>query len=65
MMKQAINRCFNDPEVTAILIDPLASNVVAIRFYERLGFQFVEERTFDTSDCKVYQLTRELWPTMS
>ncbi|WOK04306.1 GNAT family N-acetyltransferase [Imperialibacter roseus] len=65
MMKQAINRCFDHPEVTAILIDPLASNVAAIRFYERLGFQFVEDRAFDTSHCKVYQLTRELWPTIS
>ncbi|MEQ8810378.1 MAG: GNAT family N-acetyltransferase [Imperialibacter sp.] len=64
MMRQAINRCFNDPEVTAILIDPLASNVAAIRFYERLGFQFVEDRIFDTSDCKVYQLTRKHWLTM-
>ena len=64
MMKQAINRCFNDPEIMAILIDPLASNVDAIRFYERLGFQFVEERTFDTSFCKVYRLTREHWATI-
>ncbi len=32
-----------DPAVTGILIDPLASNTRAHRFYERLGFEFVED----------------------
>ena len=30
MMRLAIERCFAPPEVTAILIDPLASNTVAV-----------------------------------
>ena len=59
MMQQAINRCFANPEVTAILIDPLRSNVGAIRFYKRLGFEFVENRKFEDSDCAVYRLERE------
>jgi len=59
MMKQAIKRCFNDPEVTAILIDPLVSNIDAIRFYKRLRFKFVERRTFGDTDCEVYKLRRE------
>lgn len=56
MMQQSIARCFADPRVTAILIDPLASNTRAIRFYERLGFTFVEARRFGEDDCLVYRL---------
>ncbi|WP_308737902.1 GNAT family N-acetyltransferase [Nostoc sp. 'Peltigera membranacea cyanobiont' N6] len=37
MMQLALNRCFADPRVTTVLIDPLASNTRAHRFYERLG----------------------------
>lgn len=58
MMQQAIERCFANPQVTAILIDPLESNTGAIRFYERLGFEFVEKRNFEGSDCMVYRLER-------
>jgi aminoglycoside 6'-N-acetyltransferase len=58
MMQQAIARCFAAPEVTAILIDPLASNTRAIRFYERLGFRSVERRWFGADDCLVMRLER-------
>ena len=58
MMKLAIDRCFADPAVTAILIDPLASNTRSHRFYERLGFRFVEPRRFGDDDCFVYRLDR-------
>ncbi|MEM1220171.1 MAG: GNAT family N-acetyltransferase [Bacteroidota bacterium] len=58
MMQQAFQRCFSIPEVQAILIDPLASNIRAHRFYERLGFQFVEKRRFGEDDCYVYRLDR-------
>jgi len=61
MMHLALDYCFADPAVVAILIDPLASNERAHIFYERLGFRFVEYRTFDTSFCKVYKLTRQDW----
>lgn len=61
MMQQAIARCFADPAVTAILIDPLASNTRAHRFYERLGFQFIEARRFGEDDCYVYCLNRANW----
>jgi aminoglycoside 6'-N-acetyltransferase len=44
MMRIAIARCFADPAVDVILIDPLASNTRAIRFYRRLGFKPVEQR---------------------
>lgn len=58
MMRQAIARCFAPPEVTAILIDPLASNTAAHRFYQRLGFRYVERRRFGEDDCFVYRLER-------
>jgi aminoglycoside 6'-N-acetyltransferase len=61
MMKLAIERCFAEPSVKAILIDPLASNTRAHRFYERLGFRPVERRTFGTDDCLVYRLKRGEW----
>ncbi len=58
MMQMAIDRCFANPNVTSILIDPLKSNIKAHRFYERLGFEFVEERSFDETPCLVYELSR-------
>jgi aminoglycoside 6'-N-acetyltransferase len=61
MMRLAIDRCFVDPLVTAILIDPLAVNTRAHRFYERLGFEFVEPRRFGEDDCFVYRLQRVDW----
>lgn len=63
MMQLAINRCFSVPSVNAILIDPLATNVRAHRFYERLGFRFVEQKRLgeDESDCFVFELKREDW----
>jgi aminoglycoside 6'-N-acetyltransferase len=61
MMQLAIARCFADPSVKAILIDPLASNTRAHRFYERFGFQYVESRRFGDDDCYVYRLNRVDW----
>lgn len=65
MMRLAIERCFASPEVTAIIIDPLETNVRAHRFYERLGFQFVEKRTFDEDKCFVYRLERKDWKNIA
>lgn len=61
MMRQAIARCFAATEVSAVIIDPLASNVRARKFYERLGSSFVEYRTFDEDFCAVYSLGRNAW----
>lgn len=61
MMIAAINRCFAEPEVGAIIIDPLVSNTRARRFYERLGFKILEFRSFGDSDCVVYRLERSDW----
>jgi aminoglycoside 6'-N-acetyltransferase len=61
MMRHALERCFADPAVKAVLIDPLASNTRARRFYERLGFRCVERRTFGDDDCFVLRLERSDW----
>ena len=61
MMGLALDGCFADPAVAAVLIDPLASNVRAQRFYARLGFTVVGPRRFGTDDCVVMRLEREAW----
>lgn len=63
MMQQAIELCFADKNITAILIDPLESNTRAIRFYQKLGFKFMENRVFGEDYCAVYQLLRSDWLT--
>lgn len=65
MMKLALARCFADPAVTAVLIDPLSSNTRAHRFYQRLGFKFLEHRRFGDDDCSVYRLDRATWSESS
>ncbi|MGK7895495.1 MAG: GNAT family N-acetyltransferase [Xenococcus sp. (in: cyanobacteria)] len=61
MMQLALVRCFQDPLVTAVLVDPLANNIRAHRFYESLGFKFIERRWFGQDDCFVYRLVRVDW----
>ena len=61
MMRLALGRCFADPRVTAVLIDPLASNERAQGFYRRLGFRPIGRRTFGDDDCLVHELTRQDW----
>ncbi len=58
MMQLAIERCFADPTVTTLLVDPLDSNRRAHCFYERLGFEYVVRRCFGDDSCFVYRLTR-------
>ncbi|MBW4566177.1 MAG: acetyltransferase [Mojavia pulchra JT2-VF2] len=52
MMRLALARCF---------ADPLASNTRVHRFYERLGFKFIEYRRFGDDECFVYRLNRADW----
>ncbi|TXK48067.1 acetyltransferase [Pontibacter qinzhouensis] len=61
MMKLALESCFKNAEVEAVLIDPLKTNEKAHRFYKRLGFEFVEERKFGEDTCFVFRLSREVW----
>ncbi|HRO58957.1 MAG TPA: GNAT family N-acetyltransferase [Burkholderiaceae bacterium] len=61
MMRLALARCFADPSVAAVLIDPLAGNTRAHRFYERCGFRLVGPRRFGDDDCLVFRLDRQEW----
>lgn len=63
MMRLAIAACFQDPAVTAIIIDPLASNTRAHTFYQRLGFrpEGIRELGEDNDICLVHRLTRDAW----
>jgi aminoglycoside 6'-N-acetyltransferase len=61
MMRQALERCFAPPEVTGVLVDPLAADTSAHRFYQRLGFKPVERRRFGQDDCLVHRLDRADW----
>jgi aminoglycoside 6'-N-acetyltransferase len=61
MMRLALDRCFEEREVTDVIIDPLAANTGARRFYERLGFQEVGPRRFGDDDCVVYRIARAAW----
>jgi aminoglycoside 6'-N-acetyltransferase len=58
MMVQALKRCFSCAAVTAVIIDPLVSNIRAIGFYQRLGFRPVEQRRFNDDDCWVHRIDR-------
>jgi aminoglycoside 6'-N-acetyltransferase len=60
IMQLVIARCFSDPEVSGILLDPMESNTRAIRFYERMGFRFVEKRIFGGDAGPVYRLDRSV-----
>lgn len=61
MMRLALQLCFADPAVTAVVIDPLASNARAHAFYRRLGFTPEGRRMFGDDDCLVHRLTRAVW----
>ena len=62
MMTQALDDCFAEPRVTAVVIDPLNSNTDAHRFYARLGFRPVGRRLFNgEDDCLVMRLERADW----
>ncbi|HLT74310.1 MAG TPA: GNAT family N-acetyltransferase [Ohtaekwangia sp.] len=61
MMKLALKRCFDNPNVKEVIIDPLESNTRAHRFYEKLGFRFTEKKQFGSDQCFVFRLNRTDW----
>lgn len=63
MMQQAIARCFADPAIHTVLIDPPPTKTLASRFSNRMGFRFVEKRRYGDDDRAVYQLPRRDWET--
>lgn len=58
MMRLAIEKCFAEPNVTAILIDPLLTNHRAIKFYKKLSFEFIENKFLDGDEVAVMKLER-------
>ncbi len=52
MMRLALARC-RAAGARAVLIDPLARNRSALRFYRRMGFRPVGRRRFGEDDCLV------------
>jgi aminoglycoside 6'-N-acetyltransferase len=61
IMNLALEKCFESKEVVGVIIDPLFDNIRARRFYEKLGFVFVERRPFGPDVCAVYRLNRSEW----
>ena len=61
IMGLALEFCFSDPSIRAVLIDPLITNTRAISFYQSLGFIFLENRWFDQDHCAVHHMTRETY----
>jgi aminoglycoside 6'-N-acetyltransferase len=61
MMRLAFARCFSDPCCQHILIDPMADNFAAHKFYESLGFKPLGPRQFGPDASLVYQLIRADW----
>jgi aminoglycoside 6'-N-acetyltransferase len=65
MMRAALELCFADVRVTGIVIDPLASNARAHKFYRKLGFEPVGRRRFGDDDCLVHALSRYRWEMLA
>ncbi len=59
MMRLALQRCFSDKRVKAVLTDPLETNTKAHGFYGKMGFRFVEKRRIGEDDCWVFRLERD------
>ena len=61
MMRQALQRCFDASGTQRVVVDPLAANTRAHRFYRRFGFRPLERRRLGTDECLVHALTRAAW----
>jgi len=59
IMNLVIDRCFQETTTVQVLVDPLKSNIKAQRFYNRLGFTFLEEKVLDGQTCSILHLERE------
>lgn len=53
IMNLIFKRCFLDDQAEAIWVDPLKSNLKAINFYQKNGFESIEERVFEKELCLV------------
>lgn len=61
MMEQALSSYGfgkDDLVVEAVLVDPMATNLAAHRFYQRMGFKPIGLRWFGPDECLVHRLDR-------
>lgn len=58
IMHLALDRCVTVHGATAVLVDPLASNIDAHRFYRACGLGLMGERVLDGDRCLVHRWTR-------
>lgn len=61
LMELALTHCFQDPAVRLVLVDPLADNTRAQRFYQRFGFKPLGRCQFGADWCLVLGLRRADW----
>lgn len=61
ILRYAVKRAFQNPEITTVWIDPLAQNMQAIHFYQKHGFQPVEINCEDADRLYIHNLTRQNW----
>ena len=59
MMQQAMKLAFKDPDVHALLVDPLITNKKAQRFYAHLGFKFSESKKIYGESCYILKIRRD------
>ena len=55
-MLEAIRICFEDKKAKCIVVDPLATNLKAINFYKKLGFEFLYNHSFEDDYCSILML---------
>ncbi len=65
MMSLVLSRCFENPDVEAVLVDPLASNSGAHKFYQAMGFKVEGFRWLGKDYCLVHRLDRVAWSLRS
>lgn len=61
MMNIALCKCFAPEDVLGVLVDPLASNQRAHRFYQRFGFQPIAHQWLGSDYCLIHRLERLTW----
>jgi len=65
MMQMAMRKCFEPPQVKAIIIDPLVTNKRAQRFYQRLGFRYQGDQLVQGDWIALHRIERQQWEALT
>jgi aminoglycoside 6'-N-acetyltransferase len=65
IMGLILDICFENKDVKGVYIDPLAINLRAIKFYQKVGFEFVENKNFGGDNCDIYFISRDKYLTLN